>query len=57
MRKFANTHKILVNYPPDSAVPLKTPYFVGGRERRYAGTFLKCITYLLSPKTNILAHH
>ena len=37
MRKFANTHKILVNYPPDSAVPLKTPYFVGARTqvRRY----------------------
>ncbi len=25
MRKFGNFYKILVNYLPDSAVPLKTP--------------------------------
>ena len=35
MRKFGNFCKILVNYPPDSAVPFKTPILQG---RANAGT-------------------
>jgi len=41
MRKFGNFYQILVNYLPDSAVPLELPYFKPTLVRWYAGSFCK----------------